>query len=208
MSFPFLKNIPKKQEVLYVGLVFILSASLNFKLLLWLFERWLALPYGPLGLGIFILGFILLMVRRQLLHQRKNFHIKWLLSSIFLGLLASFSFLIPYRIVQAFILFMSFGTLFFTLFKLSTRSQFAFLGWLAFSLPLVPVLGSSLGLVNREIYTSLLYLFSQNTERIGTSLYTGGYAYHIDASCSGAQGFYLLIGIWFLIHWMTMITLI
>lgn len=179
--------------MLAYGLVYCL---LNAQILLWVFDQWIRTDYGVVGAGFFVAGCCVLLIRRRALVWNARISLPFLLVS--LGFLAASTGVLPlgYNILRSicFVLGLLTGC---SAFVPVSRKQFLLLAsWLLSCLPVVPLLGSTVGLVNREVYASLLHVFFSGAQRIGTSFYDGGYAFHIDAGCSGVQGMYFLWGAW------------
>ena len=172
-----------------------------FWLWLWIWVRWLSGPDAYVHILLF-LGLGWLVVRLKLWRQfelRKVPASGWLGVSVLLfGLERVQAWTLELSIVSAMLavlILVSWGYGFYEN-RLSIGQQLAWLLLILACLPVFPLLGTSIGLVTRQIYVlsiwSILSLTGLSVERIGTSLFSGNYVTHIDAGCSGVQGLYLL----------------
>jgi exosortase/archaeosortase family protein len=174
----------------------LLYLFLNAAMIYWIGTQWFRTDYGKVGAVFFGVGCWLLVASKP--HYQWKSSITKSLLGISLGLLAVSTGLIPisYNIIRSVCFVIGFIIGASSFIVLDRKNIFFLSSWLLACLPVVPLLGSTVGLVNREIYTTLLQAFFPEAKRLGTSLYDGEYAFHIDAGCSGVQGMYLLWGSW------------
>lgn len=171
----------------------------NVPVLRWIGGEWMRTEFGMIGAVLFVAGCGVLFVTRPARGWRPSIALPFLLAAAVLLLMSMNIVPIGYNILRSicFVLGCIAGASAF--FSLSKQDIIRLSSWLLSCLPVIPLLGSTIGLVNREIYATLLHLFSGGAKRLGTSLYDGDYAFHIDAGCSGVQGMYLLFGCWSLL---------
>jgi len=177
----------------------LLYACLNIPILLWIGEQWFRTSYGRIGALFFAAGCCILVAGKPRLRWKPSVNPSTLLLSFVLLTVSAGWLPVDYSVFRS--MCFAFGLLAAagSFVRLSAKNAAPLCAWLLSCLPILPLIGSTVGLINREIYVGFIHLVFPDAERVGTSLYDGQYAFHIDAGCSGAQGIYVLWGCWSLV---------
>ncbi len=197
--------------MLYDRIIFSMVLKLAYKLLhaviglaalsqvlFWLVEHWFIDEIGMIGFFLFCVGVFFIfnsskppLTRR--LNVLDNIDIFWLATSISFFTLTFFT---DYNILKA--IFVSWGFIlgFRAYFNFSQKRLLFLLIWSFLALPVIPLLGSTLGIFNRIFYTGIINFVMKADSIVGTALHDGSYRFSIDSGCSGVLGLYLLACLW------------
>lgn len=159
----------------------------------WLLERWFYSAVGYVGAFLFCVGIFYWSRSKTAFQTRKSISLPFLILSI--GLFSTV-FFTDYNILK--ILFTFWGIIFgIAAYVKVTKNKFQLmLLWSFLSLPVIPLLGSTLGLLNRIFYLKGIEWVMNPAKTVGTALYDGGYQFSIDSGCSGVLGLYLIACFW------------
>jgi len=190
--------MPRKNILFLINCVFaVILSVLN---LTWIFQRWFANSVGLVGLSVLIIGSLFLFKSRKnfIPNNQLAIEIELLVITLF-----GSNFLTNYNILKAIAFFWLLILLFRFWFNLNLSKLYHLLFWAFLSLPVIPLLGSTLGLLNRIFYTNLISFFFKNAKVLGTSLIDQNYIFSIDSGCSGVLGLYLLSCFWIIYSFQT-----
>jgi len=184
-------------NIIFFGCVMTVIFLSYYPLWLWVIERWFV------NINSYIHPVLLIILIGLAVHQhiwkkfelRKRANITLLTSSLLVITIERLqAYLYSYSILSA-ILWVSAILILVASFYTSSLSKRKLIVWslLAYSvLPVLPMIGSTLGIVTRQLYVEIIMFLSQTTNlnfiKQGTSIISGSYITHVDSSCSGIQG--------------------
>lgn len=174
----------------------------------WIITRWLSNSNSLIHVLTFI-SLLGIIAKRRILRTLKFKKYTSPLTFYVLASIAAFHlinfFIFQIAIISALLFLISLIVLFKNTFttKYHMRFQIGMAVLLFLSLPIQPLLGATIGLITRYLYTQIIWslanIFGFPTEQTGLSLINADNILHIDASCSGVWGS-MIITIVVLLH--------